>query len=308
MIQNFEKDLKNIEQQINIISGANLQLIPHTTIKNNSQEKQGIIVKMPGVDVNPIVYMDDILNRLSEDTSQIAREILNLCANLKQQDWWKNKDYLISDYESVRKKIALKLVNTKLNEKLLGDAPSRNFLDLSLLYEIVIETTEEGKASILVRNEILKMWGVEETTLWEDAIKNTQKLFPEKLSSINDILAESLSEGYTAYSAKNLFDNKNPNPKLEGMYVLTNLQRSNGATVIVYPGMLEKIGQFIGKNYCILPSSTEELIVIPFASEINTEELNEMIREINQTQVKEEERLADHCYLYIRERKELVIP
>ena len=305
MIQNFEKDLKNIEQQINIISGANIQLIPHTTIKNNSQEKQGIIVKMPGVDVNPIVYMDDIPNRLSEDTSQIARNILNLCANLKQQAWWKNKDYLISDYESVRKKIALKLVNTKLNERLLGDVPSRNLLDLSLLYEIVIETTEEGKASILIRNEILKTWGVEETTLWEDAVENTQKLFPEKLSSMNDILAETLNE---EYSATNLFDSKSPIPKPEGMYVLANLQRSNGATVIVYPGMLEKIGQFIGKDYYILPSSIEELIVIPFASEINVEELNEMIREINQTRVKEEERLADHCYLYIRERQELVIP
>ena len=61
----------------------------------------------------------------------------------------------------------------------------------------------------------------------------------------------------------------------------------------------------MGENYFVLPSSIHEVIIVPESASPGYSDLNEMIREINQTQVAEEEVLGDHAYYYDCAKKEL---
>ena len=84
------------------------------------------------------------------------------------------------------------------------------------------------------------------------------------------------------------------------MYVLSNKFRNYGAACIAYPNVLEMIGQILKKDYYILPSSVHEVIIVPYSEIYVCSKLDEMVREINSTQVEEEDVLSNHVYLYDR--------
>lgn len=82
---------------------------------------------------------------------------------------------------------------------------------------------------------------LEVATLYADALVNTPKELPYKLKNIADVLRE--MEAYI------------PDGVELPMYVLTNERCVNGASALLYPGMLEKMEAFFGGDFVILPSS-----------------------------------------------------
>lgn len=88
--------------------------------------------------------------------------------------------------------------------------------------------------------------------------------------------------------------------------MLTNHLRNWGASVLLYSGRLESIGAYFKENYYILPSSIHEVIIIPESRALPREEMECVIREVNETQVQAEEFLSDHVYYYDRTRLELM--
>ena len=60
------------------------------------------------------------------------------------------------------------------------------------------------------------------------------------------------------------------------------------------------IGQILKNDYYILPSSVHEVIIVPYSEILVCSKLDEMVREINITQVEEEDVLSNHVYLYDR--------
>ena len=76
---------------------------------------------------------------------------------------------------------------------------------------------------------------------------------------------------------------------------------------MLYEGVLRKIAEIFGENYYILPSSIHELILIPESRCPKEPELEEMICEVNETQVEEEEILAWRAYYYDDQRRRVVL-
>ena len=54
----------------------------------------------------------------------------------------------------------------------------------------------------------------------------------------------------------------------------------------------------LGADYYVLPSSVHEVMIVPDDGGFDSGELEEMVREINATQVAPEEVLSDHIYYY----------
>lgn len=59
------------------------------------------------------------------------------------------------------------------------------------------------------------------------------------------------------------------------------------------------------ENFYVLPSSVHEVIIVPESSQIRQSELERMVREINETQVPEEEILSNHAYFYYAQEGKL---
>ena len=83
-----------------------------------------------------------------------------------------------------------------------------------------------------------------------------------------------------------------------GMYVLSNFSRLYGAGVILYDGVLENCAKVLGGSFYILPSSVHEVIIVPDEGQMTKENLEAMVREVNATQVEEQELLSDYVYYY----------
>ena len=76
---------------------------------------------------------------------------------------------------------------------------------------------------------------------------------------------------------------------------------------MLYTRVLEDIGNQLNEDYYILPSSIHEIIILPVSCTMGLEEINDMIVEINETQVSEEDVLSEHAYYYSREHNQLLI-
>ena len=83
----------------------------------------------------------------------------------------------------------------------------------------------------------------------------------------------------------------------EQMYVLSNTMKMNGASALLDKKIMEEIVKTVGEFY-ILPSSIHEVLIVPVKSGMDIETLENMVCEVNATQVQLEERLSDHVYAY----------
>ena len=82
------------------------------------------------------------------------------------------------------------------------------------------------------------------------------------------------------------------------MEVLSTKARIQGATCMIYPGVLSQISKQLHENLYIIPSSVHEVIILPHSEVRDPEEVQKMIREINETHLSQEEVLSDSLYFY----------
>ena len=88
------------------------------------------------------------------------------------------------------------------------------------------------------------------------------------------------------------------------MFVLTNDMKVNGAAAILNDDTRQKIADKVGDFY-VLPSSIHETLIIPKDAGMELRDLEQMVQEVNQTQVAPQERLSDHVYEYDAKEHEL---
>ena len=74
--------------------------------------------------------------------------------------------------------------------------PYLPYLDLAIIFHVLVELDEQGErmATMLIRNEHLKWWKVSADDMYEEALKNTERLLPSELSSMFMIIEEILPE------------------------------------------------------------------------------------------------------------------
>ena len=225
---------------------------------------------------------------------RIVNEILEFYEKVKVEE-----DYDVSQlslYENVKKKVAFKLVNTEKNQQMLKEVPHIPLLDLSIVFYIIVDVDEKGSATIQIRNEHIENWNVNVEQLYKDAKLNVKCLIPARLMCMQHVIEKlcDISKG----EEKDLLKAKFPPENKEFMYILTNSIHQFGAAVLAYPNILEMASRIIGEDFYLLPSSIHEVILIPKSKSPDLKDLNEMINEVNETQVQEEEVLSDHAYYY----------
>lgn len=200
------------------------------------------------------------------------------------------------NYEDVEKRVVYKLVNTGRNRELLEDVPHIEFLDLSIVFQIVLTGEPEGTASLLIHSAHIKLWGVTVDNLFKAAAKNTPKIMGCELKSMDDVICEIL-QGESAES----FDRDAAKAELADsvpLYVLSNRYKVEGAACVLYPMLLQEICVKLNSSFYIIPSSIHEVLIMPTDGYDTGEELRAMIKDVNDTQVDPDEILSYSLYYY----------
>ena len=138
-------------------------------------------------------------------------------------------------------------------------------------------------------------WNKSMEELYPLALHNTMEANPAKISSMLEFVKNMFSDNCIGEDIKNF--------QMEPyeQYVLSNSTSVGGATVLLYPEVMEHLAQGAGANFFILPSSIHESILILDTGEMDAKELQAMVMSVNQTNVSPEERLSDEVYYYDRE-------
>lgn len=268
----------------------------HTAEKNNDTIRRGLTLTEQDINISPTIYLEEYYRQFQNGGSldHITSDILRLYNEVRfQKSWGEEKLY---DYSQVKEKVIYRLVNYESNEKMLRNVPYIVYLDLAIVFCVLLEVTKYGTATMAIRNDHLELWGVEKEELYRQASENTSRFLPDDFSSMSAVIEELTEESEAHIS----FEDKE-----EEMYVLSNRIHSYGAAAILYSGRMEGIGMYLKSNYYVLPSSVHEVIVVPEKAAVEKEELSAMVAEINRTQVEAEEVLSDHAYYYDRKKGRL---
>ena len=234
--------------------------------------------------------MEDILQSLSET-------IVNAYNSLEK----KPLDYEHTIREIPEDKIYFQLINTESNREYLETIPHRNLHDMSVIYRALISKEDDGVQSIVVTKDLQDNWGVSEDTLFELASENTKELFPPKIQSMAEVMMQFFGEDM-AMSDEELSEVMGDS----GLWLISNDLGVNGASNLIYGDLLEEVTEKLEDDVYIIPSSLHEILAVP-ASMVDPNEIGQMVRDINQSTVREEDRLSNQVFFYGRNSKQLVV-
>ena len=201
-------------------------------------------------------------------------------------------------FDNIRERIIFRLVNRKANHHLLTKIPHIDYLDLAVTFVCLLSVRDSGDATILINSSHLEKWQLSADDLLATAKQNTPRLLPWEMSNMTDILQELSTPD----------DDLIPRPQELSypMYILTNRIRLHGAGCILYDGLLPSLAKTLGDDLYIIPSSIHEVILIQKRDLGDVSELNNMIREVNLTQLSHDEILSNHYYTYVRKEEALI--
>lgn len=201
--------------------------------------------------------------------------------------------------ETVRRKIYAKLINAEHNKEMLETVPHRRFLDLAVVYYVSFEG-EDGQRNSMeqVSNKFMALWGKDEEILYQTAMENMRAAGEAVFVSMETVIKQIYPKADIPEEVKD-YD--------AGMYILTNKSKEYGASELLDRSTLQMIADKVGDKFIILPSSIHECIILRMHSVPEYEKLAEMVQEVNDTEVREEERLSYHVYVYSRDKDALLI-
>ena len=278
------------------LAGATIRT--NDVTKNNGLVLHGVTVQPEGSNIAPTIYidgyykdyvdgskLDDVIDRIAKvakDNAHAPSELGNIA-------------HTFLDFNNVKDKIILAVVNTEKNQKMLAGMPHQNREDLSLIYKVSLGNDETGIATITIKNEHMEAWGVTAEEIHNFAMENSKELLPITVQSMNEIMREMFGrDGMPDEMAELMFEEV---PMNQQMYVISNQSKINGAATMFYEDALSGLADQMGTDLFILPSSVHEIIVV--SADMGTpESLAEMVREVNGGEVAAEEQLSDHVYRY----------
>lgn len=302
----------NILQYMNLEEGAEAEI--RQSYKNNGIVLDGLSIRRSDAQMSPNLYLNNYFTEYENgrELEDIMRDIAEQYLTLHMDIELEPDD--IFNFEKIKKQIILRLVNVEKNEKLLEEAPYIPYEDLAITFRWLAGMDDGGIATMLIRNRELHTWGISVDELYSIALTNTMRLFPPVLRPLGNMLMGYLKDISESLSIEGL-DSEGLHDEVARymagerfhpvFYVLTNEQGINGATCMIYPGVIASFAMSLQQDLYVLPSSIHEVILVPDEEEISAEILQGMVKEANDTIVFDSEILSDNVYYYSRNEKSI---
>lgn len=283
--EEFKEELvKQLKQRI----GAGVDLSTEKIQRNNSIELDAVVLRNVSQNFGAIIYLDQYYEEYKADSSieDVCTSILNVFRE-HRYDGNIDTEYFMN-YSKMKDVLYAKLVSVEMNKNFLEKCPHYLFEDLAIVYYCEIFIGEDGTAgTVAVTNDLLKIWGVDEDALREQAFMNLEKNKPVIVEDLQASLQKAV-----------------PDHPLEGMlddilYVMSNNSLVLGSICMLYPGALRNAADLLESDLYVLPSSIHEVLLVRVGC-MDQKLLAGMVQEINETRVIPSERLSNNVYVYTR--------
>lgn len=272
------------------------EVILKTMVKRNDVSLTGLMIVTEENPVSPILYLDGFYDMYREGRSY-ADIWAHVVSIIRQNEVPMIDPEQLIAFDQLKEKVFLQVVDQKQNQHWLEDKVYHVEDDLACTYHMYIES-HGLEATIPICKEYLDVWNVSPDELRAIAEEN---LRGEKwhLLSMNDVIRRFLEDPELEKEYGSADEMILPEP--EEMYVLKLDRQQFGASVLLRKDVMKQVGERLGGDFYILPSSQHELIVMPVKTAPVFDKLQEMVKEINETEVESQDRLGDDLFYYDRE-------
>lgn len=307
-IMAYERFIDKVKEEVQEQMGEEFEVKLLTIIRNNGHEWDSMVVSREGKTIAPAIYLkayyDSYLNGTVFDEL-----VYRLCKIYEHCSIPYFEEGFEFSFELMHSYIYYRLVNYRQNEAILDTVPHMKFLDLAITFHCLVRNDEEGIGSIRITNEHMKQWDVHLDDIKKLSMVNTPNLFPAVIKSMEDMLGDLLglqsSEEFDRMNDEEL-RNISIEHKFQGtgqaMYVLTNQKGINGASCLLYPGVIRDFALKVNSDLVILPSSIHEVILLPINGNFERKSLVNIVNDVNYAQVSPEEYLSNDIYFYLKDK------
>ena len=167
------------------------------------------------------------------------------------------------------------------------------------MYRFEMESDENGRATILATNQMLETMGITAEQLHADAVENAPRIKPMEIKGMSEVLSEMMGMSPEEMAMMGMAQD----PADEKIFVATVPDKVHGAGVLAYQDFMDKAAERAGGDFYILPSSIHELLIVPDTGEMSLKDLENMVHDVNATQVAPEDKLTDSVYHYDAKNK-----
>lgn len=306
-----ERVVDNIRAELPI-EYADASIGLQDVVKNNDTVLHGLMIKTDDVNIAPNIYLDGYFRAYQDGKS--FDSILEDIANVRVKNNL-SADFEVSNltsWENVKDRISLRLVNAELNATYLVGKPHTLVKDLAVVYCVDLGANEAGKMTAPITDQLLESYGVSKAELHEAALGNIEKISRPSIKTMTEtmvdmMLPDMLRNGMSEEEARESISHMIPPTEEEAMYVVTNEDKIHGAAVLLDEKFMDEVCAKVGKDFYILPSSVHECLVVPARDEVDLHTLENMVYDVNRTQVSPEEKLSDNVYAYDADKHELIM-
>lgn len=275
--------MNNVAEMIKARIGEDVEVEQVSIRKNNDVVRNGFCIKSIGSTCAPNIYYDE-----SMTDEQIVEHVVDVYNDQKANDTTdlseKAKE-LFSSAEKIYENVVPALVNRQQNTEYLKNVVHKSFLDMEIIYKVGLRDIGNALAFVVITNDHVENIGLDIDRLHESALRNIKDT-----GRIMGMIETLLDLGMPVESCFI--------PKDESIYIISNADRSNGASAVLNPDTMSELHKKLDSNdIIILPSSIHEMIGIPVNS-MDEDYLKDMVREVNTMQVPEEEVLSYSVYLH----------
>lgn len=253
------------------------------TVQKGNKKLTGISIGEG--DICPVVYVEDFKDLFdSGNYEDVAKEMIKICKNAV-----KNNNVVNMNVENITswdyaKEHLLLCIKPASNE---NDFITIPYLDLELYFRVNL-----SEGTYKVNEKMLDMWKVSKKELLEIAFHSNKYV----TSSMKDILIAMLKDnGAPDFQIKEIENDNSTNQT-----VITTSNNLFGASALYHKEILKRVAEQYESDLYIIPSSIHELIACPLNDYATMEDMNKMVRDVNNTEVSPEEILSNHVYIFHR--------
>lgn len=232
-------------------------------VTKGSVKKEAI--QMGSGNMRPIFYLDQYEEEIEEI---VAERIISHFNTIPARDF--DTDFLKKEY--IMNNLILS-IRKPVDDKAL----KLNYLDL----QMIIRVRVAADASFVLNEDLANSIDIDKETIFQEALKQQKYISMSMAEVLEEMLGEQL-----------------PGAIDPGMWVVTNEIKTYGASVLFDIDFLEKLSKTLDSDLVILPSSTNEVIVIKNTPDQVLKDFSYMVYEVNKAEVLPEERLSNHAYLF----------
>lgn len=288
---NYNEFTNNLKRMVSQGLGMGLKASFSVAEKNNGKKEDCITFHMGEAMLHPTISIENLYDicMATGDIYLGIQRFLELAKTGGQIE----VDTFLWNWEEVREKLSIRLVNYAWNKERLSKMPHKRFLDLAVTFQVVLYKNGYDTASVEVQKEMMKIWKKDTEDLWTAATANLSKE-DFQIRDIEDVIEES--------AGVRLNEQRDGRPLC---YVLTNDAMKNGAVGVFRTDMLMELAERVEKDLFIIPSSVHEVLLVPDDGKNEAESLKDMVRKVNEEVVDRADLLSNGLYYF--SRKEGVI-